>query len=38
MKLSINRPRYETLKWYLEIDGLDFEEVIKRINNIPKLY
>ncbi|MGD8778938.1 MAG: hypothetical protein PVH88_08245 [Ignavibacteria bacterium] len=33
-----NRPRYESLKWYLEIVGLDFESVIKRINNIPKLY
>lgn len=33
-----NRPRYESLKWYLEIVGLDFETVIKRINQIPKLY
>lgn len=33
-----NRPRYETLKWYLEIIGLDFENVIKRVNQIPKLY
>lgn len=33
-----NRPRYESLKWYLEIVGLDFEPVIKRINQIPKLY
>lgn len=33
-----NRPRYESLKWYLEIIGLDFETVIKRINQIPKLY
>jgi hypothetical protein len=33
-----NRPRYESLKWYLEIIGLDFESVIKRINHIPKLY
>jgi len=33
-----NRPRYETIKWYLEIIGLDFETVIKRVNQIPKLY
>lgn len=33
-----NKPRYETLRWYLEIVGLDFEEVIKTINAIPKLY
>lgn len=33
-----NKPRYETLRWYLEIVGLDFTEVIKVINRIPKLY
>lgn len=33
-----NKPRYESIKWYLEILGLDFETVIKRINKIPKLY
>ncbi len=33
-----NRPRYESFRWYLEIVGLDFETVIKRINQIPKLY
>ncbi|MBM3417347.1 MAG: glucosamine 6-phosphate synthetase [Bacteroidetes bacterium] len=33
-----NLPRYETLRWYLEIIGLDFAEVIKVVNNIPKLY
>jgi len=35
---SDNLPRYETLRWYLEIVGLDFTEVISRINKIPKLY
>ena len=35
---SDNLPRYETLRWYLEIVGLDFSEVITRINKIPKLY
>ncbi|MCK9625406.1 MAG: hypothetical protein M0R23_02950 [Bacteroidales bacterium] len=33
-----NIPRYETIRWYLEILGLDFEQTIKIINNIPKLY
>jgi glutamine---fructose-6-phosphate transaminase (isomerizing) len=33
-----NRPRYETLRWYLDIIGLDFTSVIKAINDIPKLY
>ena len=33
-----NYPRYESIKWYLEIVGLDFKEVIKAINKIPKLY
>ncbi|MGE5425221.1 MAG: hypothetical protein ACM3N9_07640, partial [Syntrophothermus sp.] len=33
-----NVPRYETIRWYLEILQLDFEQVIKTINKIPKLY
>lgn len=33
-----NKPRYNSLKWYLEIIGLDYETVIKRINEIPRLY
>ncbi|MHC1738592.1 MAG: hypothetical protein AB9882_11345 [Ignavibacteriaceae bacterium] len=33
-----NQPRYESIKWYLEIIGLDFETVIKRVNQIPKFY
>ena len=33
-----NKPRYNSLKWYLEIIGLDFREVIKVVNEIPKLY
>jgi hypothetical protein len=35
---SDNLPRYETLKWYLDILQLDFEKVISRINAIEKLY
>ena len=33
-----NQPRYESIKWYLEIVGLDFGTVIEKINSIPKLY
>lgn len=33
-----NIARYETLRWYLEIIGLDFREVISRINAMPKRY
>lgn len=31
-----NRPRYNSLKWYLEIIGLDYCEIINRVNGIPK--
>jgi hypothetical protein len=33
-----NRPRYQNIRWYLDTLGLDFERVIKTVNNIPKLY
>lgn len=33
-----NQPRYQNIRWYLDILGLDFEEVIKVVNSIPKLY
>ena len=33
-----NEPRYNSLKWYLEIVGLDYENIIKRINSIPSIY
>jgi len=33
-----NKPRYNSLKWYLEIIGLDYETVIKKINAIPRMY
>jgi hypothetical protein len=33
-----NRPRYNSLKWYLEIIGLDYEDTIKRINEIKHFY
>jgi glucosamine--fructose-6-phosphate aminotransferase (isomerizing) len=33
-----NAPRYPNIKWYLDAVGLDFPDVIKVINAIPKLY
>ncbi len=32
-----NAPRYENIRWYLEIVGLDYEPTIKVINAIPKI-
>lgn len=33
-----NQPRYQNIRWYLDTLGMDFEEVIKVVNSIPKLY
>lgn len=33
-----NRPRYESIRWYLDTINLDFEDTIKRINAAPKYY
>ena len=33
-----NKPRYNSLKWYLEIIGMDFESTIKRINEIQPIF
>lgn len=33
-----NKPRYESLKWYLDTISVDFEKAIKIINSIPKQY
>ncbi len=33
-----NRPRYQSIKWYLDLLGFDFPQVIKIVNSIPKLY
>jgi hypothetical protein len=32
-----NLPRYENISWYLEVLNLDFDEVIKKVNAIPRL-
>lgn len=33
-----NQPRFESMKWYFDIIGIDFEKAITIVNNIPKLY
>lgn len=33
-----NRPRYQNIRWYLDALGMDFSEVIKVVNAIPRLY
>lgn len=33
-----NKPRYNSIKWYLSIIGLDFDTVIKRVNKIERLF
>ena len=33
-----NQPRYESIKWYCDTIGIDFEGAIKAINGAPKLY
>ncbi|MBS1492810.1 MAG: hypothetical protein JST55_04850 [Bacteroidetes bacterium] len=33
-----NFPRYDTMKWYFDIVNVDFENTIKTVNKIPKLY
>jgi hypothetical protein len=33
-----NKPRYNSIKWYLDILGMNFEDIILRINKIPRLY
>lgn len=33
-----NQPRYENIKWYLDAVGVGFEDAIKKVNAIPKLW
>jgi glucosamine--fructose-6-phosphate aminotransferase (isomerizing) len=33
-----NRPRYPNIKWYLDAVGIDFNEAIRIVNAIPRLY
>lgn len=38
MVMEENTPRYPNIKWYLDVLGMDFQEVISVVNAIPKLY
>lgn len=33
-----NQPRYESMQWYCDVIGIDFEQAIKRINAAARLY
>lgn len=33
-----NAPRYENLQWFFKVLGIDFNEAIKIVNSVPKLY
>ena len=33
-----NRPRYQNIRWYLDSLGMDFNEVIERVNMIPRMF
>ena len=33
-----NKPRYQNIRWYLDVVGVDYEGAINVINRIPKLY
>jgi len=33
-----NSPRFETLRWYLQITGVDFKHAISTVNEIPRLF
>ena len=37
-KVELNKGLEFTIKWYLEILGLNFEDVILKVNQIPRLY
>ena len=38
MVMEENRPRYQNIKWYLDVLGFDFGDVIGVVNNIPTMY
>jgi hypothetical protein len=33
-----NMPRYQNIKWYLDVLGFDFADVINTVNKIPRMY
>ncbi|WP_227429821.1 glucosamine 6-phosphate synthetase [Psychrobacter sp. I-STPA6b] len=36
--LEENQPRYQNIRWYLDVIGMDFRSTINTINQIPKIY
>jgi len=38
MVLEENAPRYQNIKWYLDVLSFDFKDVISTVNRIPRLY
>lgn len=38
MVVDENRPRYPNIKWYLDALGMDFNEAIRVVNSIPRMY
>lgn len=32
-----NKPRYQNIRWYLDVLSLDFDEVINRVNSMPRI-
>jgi glutamine---fructose-6-phosphate transaminase (isomerizing) len=38
MSLEENSPRWDSIQWYCRTIGIDFEQAIKTVNNIPPLY
>jgi asparagine synthetase B (glutamine-hydrolysing) len=38
MSLEENSPRWDSIQWYCRTIGIDFEQAIQTINNIPPLY
>lgn len=33
-----NQPRYQNIRWYLDVLGFDYRQVVGKINSIPKLW
>ncbi|MFZ3383882.1 MAG: hypothetical protein WA144_08155, partial [Candidatus Methanoperedens sp.] len=33
-----NKPRYESIKWYCDTIGINFDKTLEIINSIPRIY
>jgi hypothetical protein len=38
MVMEENTPRYQNIKWYLDVLGFDFSDVISTVNRIPRMH